>query len=321
MARFKILSIDGGGIRGLFAARLLAEIERGSGKKVADHFDLIVGTSTGGIIALALGLGVPAEGIARFYRQYGPALFREPWGMSLLGFAKHLFRAKHSAQRLRTALEGVFGTRKLGDSDVRLVIPAMHVLEGEVHLLKTAHSERFARDHELLAVDVAMATTAAPTYYPAHTVSTGDELVDGGVWANCPVLVGIVEAAHYLGQDLRDIDVLSLGTTNAVFFIPKRARRLGGILTWNRRVVSLLMAGQESAALAEARLLVGRANILRIDEQVPDKRCRLDDWRHLDELESRASYQARHKLEEVRQRFLMDKCRPFVPLHQLTRTV
>ena len=312
MADFRVLSIDGGGIRGLFAARFLAEIERETGKRVVDHFDLITGTSTGGIIALGLGLGLSAESIAGFYRTNGPRLFRELWGSSLLGRAKHLFMPKHSEQLLRKALEGIFGTRQLGESTTRLVIPAFHAVEGEVHLLKTAHHPRFSRDCQLSAVDVAMATSAAPTFFPSRIVSSGDELVDGGVWANCPVLVGILEAMHFLGRRPEELLVLSVGTTSGVFGVPEGARRRGGVLSWNLHIIRLLLAGQVSAALSQSSLLVGRERMVRVDETVPSSRASLDNWRHNDELEARACYQARHRGAEIARVFFGEPKAEFV---------
>jgi len=279
-----------------------------------DYFDLIAGTSTGGIIALCLGLGLPAESVATFYKRHGPRLFREWWGVSLLGCAKHLLFAKHSARRLQDALTGIFGDRRLGEASTRLVIPAFHVVEGQVHLFKTAHDARFARDCQLSAVDVAMATSAAPTFLPARLVESGDELVDGGVWANCPVLVGVIEAIRFLGKRPEELSVLSVGTTNGVFAIPKRTRRWGGVLPWGPHVVQLMMAGQASAALAQAGLLLGKGRITRIDETVPQSRARLDDWRHLDELEGRASFQARHRGGEIEKAFFRERRAEFVPV-------
>src|SRR5690606_5558965 len=128
----RILSIDGGGIKGALPAAFLATIEQQTKKRIVDHFDLIVGTSTGGIIALGLGLGIPATDILRFYIERGPTIF----GGAAPGFCsrlKHfgrkvrrLIRPKYSPDNLRNALTDVFGERRLGESETRLVIPAYH---------------------------------------------------------------------------------------------------------------------------------------------------------------------------------------------------
>ena len=156
----RILSIDGGGIKGVFPASFLAEVEDAIGDKVARYFDLIVGTSTGGIIALGLGLGMSAREILGFYEKAGPTIFggRRTW-LSL----KHWGWAKYSAEPLRTAVESTFGTKRLGDSITRLVIPSFNLTTGEVHVFKTCHHPKFERDYLVRAVDVALATSAAPT--------------------------------------------------------------------------------------------------------------------------------------------------------------
>src|SRR6201997_4393743 len=114
--RFGILSLDGGGIKGTFTAAVLAEWEKHSGKVIADHFDLIAGTSTGGIIALALGLGLPAAKILEFYQKEGPKIFPNITTQQKLSLnLRHLWEPKYSAAPLRKALEGVFGERRVRD--------------------------------------------------------------------------------------------------------------------------------------------------------------------------------------------------------------
>src|SRR5262245_32275966 len=116
----RILSIDGGGIRGVFPASLLAEVEESIGASVANYFDLIVGTSTGGIIALGLGLGLSAAEVLRFYQEHGPTIF---CGNRLLRLIRHIGLSKYSSGPLRNALQAAFGDRRLGESRNRLVIP------------------------------------------------------------------------------------------------------------------------------------------------------------------------------------------------------
>ena len=216
---FRILSIDGGGIKGVFAASALATLEEDLGCRAVDHFDLITGTSTGGIIAIGLGLGLSAGQILRFYVDKGPTIFP---GTSLAqrlgGKVKQLFSGpKHSHTVLRAALKEVFQQRRFGESTCRLVIPTYDAIGGRIFIMKTAHHERFHYDIEASAVDVALATSAAPTYFAAERFPQHDNAsyVDGGVWANCPVLAGVTEALAFLGQKLQDLDVLSIGATTA----------------------------------------------------------------------------------------------------------
>src|SRR2546428_1711765 len=214
---FRILSLDGGGIKGAFTASVLATLEQDTGKSVNGHFDLITGTSTGGIIALGLGLGIPAAEIRDFYADQGGTIFPTTGLVQrTAGFFRQIFGPKHSHETLRQALVGVFGDRRLGESKCRLVIPTYDAIAGRIFLLKTAHHERFKYDVDAPAVDVALATSAAPTYFsaapfPGHSDAS---YVDGGVWANSPLLVGLVEAVHFLRVPLAAVDVLSIGTTS-----------------------------------------------------------------------------------------------------------
>src|SRR5262249_10320231 len=156
-------------------------------------------TSTGGIIALALGLGAPAKEVLRFYDELGPAVFSGNWLMKFLRKWCKWFRAKYDPAPLRAALERHFGGKRLGDSRERLITPSLNLGPGEVHLLQTAHHPHLEIDYQVSAVEVALATAAAPTYFPAHRLGAGVPLVDGGVWANNPVGVAAVEAVSMLG--------------------------------------------------------------------------------------------------------------------------
>src|SRR5689334_9560105 len=166
---FRILALDGGVIKGVFTAAFLAEVERMTGKRVAEYFDLITGTSTGGIIAIGLGLGLPADQILNFYLKHGPTIFPSVGvHVRTWGWLRWLTCGKHKTEPLKAALREVFGEKKLGHALTRLVIPAFNVIDGSAALFKTAHCERFKQDYLRSCVDVALATSAAPTFLPAH---------------------------------------------------------------------------------------------------------------------------------------------------------
>lgn len=140
--RCQVLSLDGGGLRGIFTAASLAALEDDLGSPVVDHFDLIAGTSTGGLIALALGAGVSARSILDFYLEEGPRIFRYP----RLRTPRHVLRSKYDGRALEAAVRRQFGDRLLGSSKTRLVIPAFDLTRNDVYLFKTAHHPRLRRD-------------------------------------------------------------------------------------------------------------------------------------------------------------------------------
>lgn len=267
---FQILALDGGGLKGLFSAALLAEFESDLRTTIVDHFDLITGTSTGGLIALALGAGLAPDAVVDFYVDKGPSIFR-PGRLRPL---RQLFRSKYDSGPLKSALEEVLGDRLLGQSVKRLVIPAYSLSENDVYLFKTPHHERLRRDGRELMVDVALATTAAPTFLPAHRLRN-NRLIDGGVWANNPALVGVAEAVSMLGVPLADIRVLSLGTTDPV---TSHAPSLdsGGAARWARPSSGVLLRAQALGHRHTAEHLVGPHNVVRVDANVPDGMFELD---------------------------------------------
>ena len=316
---FRILSLDGGGIKGAFSASVLAALEHDTGKAAVDYFDLIVGTSTGGIIAIGLGLGKSAQEIVEFYRAHGPTIFP---GTSLVervtGGWRQLWGPKHSHDVLREAVAQVLGTKRFGESKCRLVIPTYDAIGGRLFLLKTAHHERFRYDYKALAVDVALATSAAPTYFKASPFPEheGASYVDGGVWANCPAMVGVTEAYSFLNIPLEEIEVLSLGTTTTPFNIAQHVD--SGIAQWNAGLIDLMFNAQVEAARAQANLLL-KGRLHRIDIVASSGQFSLDNAspEKIEQLIQLGRGEAVKKanLDVVRSRFLNDTPAPkFEPL-------
>lgn len=260
--RFQILAIDGGGLKGLFAAALLAEFERDLKVSLIDHFDLVCGTSTGGLIALGLGAGRTPDQIVEFYVTHGPEVFRRRTWL------RQIFSAKHQPQPLRSALNEILGERTLSESRTRLVIPSYSLDEDDVYIFKTPHHHRLVRDGSELMVDVAMATSAAPTFLPAFKLRN-NRLIDGGVWASNPTLVGVAEAISMLAVPPTAIRVLSLGTTEAVSTNKNNLDR-GGIVQWARSGAKILLRAQSLGTLHAAEHLITPDHIERIDHKVPD---------------------------------------------------
>ena len=312
--RFKILSIDGGGLKGIFPASFLAEIETTLKlDSIARYFDLIAGTSAGGIIALGLGLGLTARAMEKFFVDLGPGVFptnRRPTIRLLLGLERY------DPHPLRLALGRAFENKTLADSIVRLLIPSFDAGKGDIHIYKTAHSKRLMMDYRCKAVDVAMATAAAPTYFPAFDSEAGMTLVDGAVWANNPVALAVVEASTLLQQPPDEIDVLSIGCTeDAVSF--KQGWHSGWF--WLRRGMFAAMRGQSRSAIGMAMHLTGRDKgadrILRIDNVVPADRFALDGAKQIDELRGLGYSEARQALPFVRDRFFGTPAQLFTSLY------
>ena len=252
MHRFRILSLDGGGIKGTFTAAVLAELERMTGKRLADYFDLITGTSTGGLIAIALGLGIPAEEVLDFYQREGPNIFPSMGIQRRVNILRWFCGPKYSATNLRNAIGCLVGNRRLGESKCRLAIPSFNAVNGDIYIFKTAHHERFKQDFTQPAIEVALATSAAPTYFPALQAESGLSYIDGGIWANCPVTIGIVEALAVLGRTTQDLEVLSIGTTDEPFYVEHK-RRNGGLFAWNKNLIFLQRRLRSQAHLPRPR--------------------------------------------------------------------
>jgi hypothetical protein len=311
---FRILSIDGGGIRGILPAAFLSTIESETGRRVVDHFDLIAGTSTGGIIALALGLGISAEEIVGFYEKFGPEVFSQHPGR--FSKIRHLFRPRYDSDKLRGALETVFANSKIGESKTRLVIPATDAGSGDVYIFKTAHSVKFSTDYKKLASEAAMATAAAPTFFRQFLASDGVRLLDGGLWANNPTMVAVVEAMSVLGRSANELRILSLGNATSPLMLDKEKGDKGGRLAWIQ-IAEWFLAGQSLASVKQAGLLVGKENLLRVEYSTKSGVYSLDDVKAASDLKGAASVLARKHKSRVEDVFLGTKAEPFLPYHNL----
>lgn len=310
---FQVLALDGGGVRGIFSAAVLAGLEEDTGHRVVDHFDLVVGTSTGGIIALALGAGLAPREILEFYVTERRAIFG---GWRAWASIRRVFAAKYHSDGLEAALKQIYGDRLLGESRIPLVIPSYNLGENAVYLFKTPHHERLRRDHRVPMWAVGMATSAAPTYFPAFRLPLDEvRLIDGGVWANNPAMVGVTEAVSMFGRGLDEIRVLSLGTTTSMTTRPTVLDN-GGLARWVRgpNVVDVLMAGQSAGAFAQVQHLIGPENAHRLNPPAPPELGQLDacDAR---ELIGKASHHSRILTPLFEARFASHIATPFKPFH------
>jgi uncharacterized protein len=309
--RFQVLSLDGGGIRGIFSAALLSGLEKDLGQPVLDHFDLVVGTSTGGVIAAALGAGMSPTDVVDLYVSEMSTIFPGP--RRLRSF-RQLFRPKYRADGLEGVLRKTFGGKTLGESRVPLVIPSFDLGENRVYLFKTPHHERLKRDWRLPLWQVAVATSAVPTFFPAFSLPEDHvRLVDGGVWANNPAMVGVVEAVSMFGQPLETIRVLSLGTT-ADPRTRKRNLDNGGLLQWARspNVANVLLTGQSVGAFTQVQHLIGSDNAHRLDPHAPTGLTGVDAADPRD-LKAKAAYYSRSFCPTFKSSFADHIAAPYRP--------
>jgi len=311
---FRILSLDGGGIKGAFTASVLTEIESEIGGPIGDYFDLIAGTSTGGIIALGLGLGMTAKELLQLYRDTGGKIFRRRRvGARLIS----LFRAKYTPAALRRALVDAFGERYLGESRTRLLIPSLNLAAERVHLYKTAHHPKLVHDYKVPAVEVALATVAAPTYFPIHMSPEGVPYIDGSMWARNPLGLAVIEAIGVLEWRRDEIQVLSLGCTSTHLNVSWQKRISLGSSYWGVRIADVFMKAQSSSAIATAHALIGSANLHRISPDMSAYHFTLDGIQHMPLLAELGREEALRRLPALHDVFFTAKAPPFVPCHRL----
>ena len=277
---FRILSIDGGGIRGIFPAAFLAELEERylGGSSVSSCFDLITGTSTGGIIGIGLGAGLSAAEIRDLYVERGEQIFPPagPAARRMAGLSR-VFRHRYDREPLMRVLWEYLGDRALGESRSRLCIPSCEGHHSDLYVFKTPHHPDYCLDGAETMVTVAAATSAAPTYFRPLDQG-GYTFVDGGVWANNPVMIGLTEALSSFTVPRERIRILSIGCGDAPYTVGGWKKRLGGMLAW-RDIIYAAMRFQSLSALGQAGLLIGRDRITRIDLPETRRTVDLDDWR------------------------------------------
>lgn len=299
---FRILSLDGGGIRGFFSAAVLAHIETYCNKRLIDYFDLLVGSSTGAIIALGLAAGHSAADMLAFYQDYGPRIFsrRTPVRRAL-----QIFRPRYSNKELVNALQHILGETKLEDLRASVCIPSYELVEGTPRVFKDDHHADLHWGGDQLAWRVAAASSAAPFYFPGFQVDDHDHHIDGGVWANNPAVVGIAEAVRYFGCSIDGVSVLSVGTGSEAFRLSYEEGGNLGVLGWVRkkRIINLVSGAQSQSAAALAVMLLGQARYMRINPDLPQS-IALDDYKSARRLIERGAQAGRIHRMEINERFL-----------------
>ncbi|WP_163991138.1 CBASS cGAMP-activated phospholipase [Pyxidicoccus caerfyrddinensis] len=292
-----ILALDGGGIRGILTAACLAYVEEHLQIRIVKHLRLLTGTSTGAIIALALASGMSAKEALEAYKTAGPLIFGRG-----RGWFSRLFRTAHDNTQLIHWLQRTFQEKTLNDACVPIAIPTLEALTGRTRVWKDNHHPDL-REGGKKMWEVALASAAAPTYLPAVQIEGLGTYLDGGLWANNPSVVGLIEARRYLGADFPSTRLLSIGTGRRKRHFRYQDIRNRGRLRWAPDVIEVVLAAQADAAHEQARLLIGPERYLRIDEPLPGD-IALDDLREAGTLEHLGREAGMRHLRDVERLFL-----------------
>ncbi|MFA6572191.1 MAG: CBASS cGAMP-activated phospholipase [Bacteroidota bacterium] len=249
---FKILAIDGGGIKGLFSAKIIQHFEETYNCYISDYFDLICGTSTGGILALALSQKIKASEICDLYEKKGKIIFPKQHPF-IAKYKQYVKGGKYSSKPLETALIETFGNRCIGDSHNLLCIPAYSITDSKACVFKYDHNANNSvhnRDNSLKCVDVALATSAAPTYFPIVEMGDkiGKHLVDGGVFSNNPSIVGLIEAIRFFvgtGKDYTNAKILSISSLKKPNGESHTINKNRAFFDWKEKIFDVFTDSQE----------------------------------------------------------------------------
>lgn len=247
---------------------------------MASYFDMVAGISTGGIIALGLGLEIPTVDILSFYADDGRKIFPElPKTQlgQLLRLVRSIWRIKLDYRELETALRSRFGDRTFGECVSRIVIPAFMMPKTEIAVFKTDHHPDFKKDHAAPVWRVARSTSAAPTYLKGHEHEESRRIfIDGGVWANNPVMVAVIDILSSYEIDLDQIDILSLGTGNPPFELKPKSV-FGSQFSWREAIKAAMFLTTDNAT-AQVKLLLGPERCLRIEPTDDCASIEMDDY-------------------------------------------
>jgi patatin-like phospholipase/acyl hydrolase len=286
-----ILALDGGGVRGLITAVWLERLERALGS-LRSQFDLIAGTSAGAINACALVRGLRARDLVELYEERGRDIFPGPavrlWSRIGRTFSQGLSAPKYSSAGLERALRAELGTTTLGDCSgrmPRLLVPTYDVVHRQAVILKSHHSGFGHLD----LWQVAKASASAPTYFPAHVLSTREggverrrALVDGGVVANNPTACAVAEAVRINrelghGPATDRFLVVSIGTGRPPNEITRGQAKDWGIAQYAPALVGIFMGGSDEATDYVARQLLAGGTYIRMQIDLPEYLAALDD--------------------------------------------
>jgi patatin-like phospholipase/acyl hydrolase len=270
-SKFRILSIDGGGIRGIIPALVLGEIERRTGKRIHQLFDLVAGTSTGGI--LALGLLKPnsagraqykAEDMVQLYETEGRRIFSRSVLHQILSLG-NLLDKKYPNGAIEAVLEEYFGDAWLSEALTNVLLTSYEIELREAFFFRSYRAEK-DESYNFLMRDAARATAAAPTYFEPGAIEKTEKryaLIDGGMFANNPAMCAFVDAIREFNRGLDEVFMLSLGTGEQTRALNYQEVKNWGIVSWAQPILSVVFHGVSDTVHYQTRQIlneVGKPN-------------------------------------------------------------
>jgi uncharacterized protein len=315
---FRILSVDGGGIRGILPLAVLARLEETflGGGSIADRFDMVTGTSTGDIIALGLGAGKRASDILKLYMERGGEVFPDhSWFQKRALAAWHILFNRCDHVALGKLIDTALGEQRLWQSEIRLCVPSAETHHFEPFIFKTPHHPDYKIDWRYQMAYVARTTSAAPSFFKPVEAEDGYEFVDGGIWANNPIMVGVADALACFAIRREQIRVLSLGCVQNQFRMSWARRHLGGLWFW-RSIMMESMHIQTQNVVGQARLIAGGDRVLRLDAPPVSPRIELWDWaRCRAELPQMAEELFQTNSRSIAEQFLRSPTERYLPFY------
>jgi len=270
MSTYKILSLDGGGIRGLITSIMLERLEERI-PGFLSQVDLIAGTSTGGLLALGLAYGISPTQARSMYEDKGHTVFKDSFVGNILD-AGNLIGASYPIGPLRDELMLQFGERRLNELSKKVLISSFDLDNNPQNpeITRNWKAKFFHNypgsdsDGEQTVVDVAIRTANAPSYFPIY-----QGYIDGGVIANNPSMCALAQALHPPtgGQELAKIALLSLGTGHNPHYLPIQYGDWGA-LHWATKIITLVMEGSAGLADYQCKQLLGQ-HYLRLNPILP----------------------------------------------------
>jgi uncharacterized protein len=281
--QLRILSIDGGGIRGIIPAKVLVRIEELTNRPIAELFDVIAGTSTGGI--LALGLTCPgadgrpkhaASDLVALYVNRGAEIFTRSWFTE----EERMVAPKYRETQLEQVLAEYLQDARLKDAVTRVTVTSYETERREPFFFRSVRAASDPSRYDFFMRDVARATSAAPTYFPPHRIAGTSldyfSLVDGGVFANNPGMCAYVDALGEIGVS-PDVVMVSLGTGTLTRPLRYDAIKNWGELQWVQPVINVMMDGVSNATDFQLEQILGAANYFRLQTTLDVAKDEMDD--------------------------------------------